>query len=74
MNLVVAIAGMPLRWRTRFFIRNHFISHLVLDGVKLKKLLELQGKSQEPLNKSYIAIATWFNEKLYQNNVSMILF
>ena len=28
-----------------FLIRNHFISNLVLDRLKLKKLLELQGKS-----------------------------
>ena len=27
------------------FIRYHFISNLVLDSLKLKKLLELQGKS-----------------------------
>ena len=30
---------------TVFFIRNHFIRHLVLDSLKFKKLLELQGKS-----------------------------
>ena len=29
---------------TRFFIRNHFIS-IVLDSLKVKKLLELHGKS-----------------------------
>ena len=28
-----------------FFIRNHFILSLVLDSLKFKKLLELQGKS-----------------------------
>ena len=27
-----------------FFIRNHFMSNLVLDNLKFKKLLELQGK------------------------------
>ena len=26
-----------------FFIRNHFISNLLLDSLKIKKLLELQG-------------------------------
>ena len=26
------------------FIRNHFISNLVLDSLKFKKILELQGK------------------------------
>ena len=30
---------------TRFFIRNHFISNLVLDSLISKILLELQGKS-----------------------------
>ena len=29
----------------RFTTRNHFLSNLVLDSVKFKKLLELQGKS-----------------------------
>ena len=29
----------------RFFIRNHFISNLVLNNVKFRRLLELQGKS-----------------------------
>ena len=28
-----------------FLIRNHFISSLVLDSLKFKKLLELKGKS-----------------------------
>ena len=28
-----------------FFIRNHFISNLVLESQKFKKLSELQGKS-----------------------------
>ena len=30
-----------------FFIRNHFINNLVLDSLKLKKPLELHGKSYE---------------------------
>ena len=30
---------------TRFFIRNPLISNLVLDSLKLKKFLEIQGKS-----------------------------
>ena len=30
---------------TRFFIRNHFISNLVLNKVKFKKLLELHEKN-----------------------------
>ena len=29
----------------RFFIRNHFISNVVLDSLKFKKNLKLHGKS-----------------------------
>ena len=30
-----------------FFIRNHFISNLVLDSLKFKKPLELQGRAKK---------------------------
>ena len=35
----------PLFSMPHFFIRNNFISNLVLDNLKYRKLLELQGKS-----------------------------
>ena len=56
-----------------FFIRNHFIRNLVLDRLQFMKLLELQGKSYETLNKWYIEILTPFNVKLYQHNVNITL-
>ena len=55
------------------FIRNHFISNLVLDSLKLKKLSELQGKTLETFDKCHIQIVAWFNAKLYQNNVNLTL-
>ena len=30
-----------------FFIRNHFISNVILESIKFKKLLTLQGKRKE---------------------------
>ena len=43
-NLVISERSYQL-FSKRFFIRNHFVSNLVLDSLKFKKLLELQGKS-----------------------------
>ena len=40
------------------FIRNHFISNLVLGSLIFKKLLDLQGNSQETLDKVLIEIVT----------------
>ena len=47
-----------------FFIRNHFVSNLVLDSLKFKKLLELHVKSLEALDKKHIEIVTWFAVEL----------
>ena len=36
------------------FYKNHFISSIVLDSLKFEKLLALQGKSQEALDKNIL--------------------
>ena len=57
--------GLPQKTTRFFFIRNHFLSNLILDSLKFKKVLKIKGKN--------IEIGTWFNVQLYQNNVNMIL-
>ena len=42
---------LPFSMHVCFFIRNHSVSNLVLDSLRFNKLLELQGKSQETLDK-----------------------
>ena len=44
-KLVFCIKYMVLCDNHVFSIRNHFISNLVLDSLKFKKILELHGKS-----------------------------
>ena len=69
-NLVISERSYQL-FSTSFFIRNHFIRNLALDSLKFKKLLELQGKRYGTFDKLHIEVCTWFNVKLYQNNVNM---
>ena len=48
------------------FIRNRFIRNLVLDCLKFKKLLELQGKSRETLETSVLSFTvseTYFSSR-----------
>ena len=44
---------------TRFLTRNQVINTLVQDSLEVKKLFELQGKSEETLDKEYIEIVTY---------------
>ena len=60
-------------YKKTIYKQPRFISNLVLDSLKFKKLLELQRKNQEALDKYHIEIVTWFNVKLHQNNVNMTL-
>ena len=45
-------------YSTRFFVRNHFVSNLVLDSLKFKRLLDLHRKIQT--GTLWKAIANWY--------------